>query len=65
MKITERRNQAVTSIHLEVMTAVNERLEAYCHKFGWSKRKIMEDALVCWLNQRDMEAEQRNVKVGV
>jgi hypothetical protein len=63
MKTVTRRYAAVVSIHLEIMNSLNDRLEGYSNLFGWSKRKIIEDAILCWLNQRDMERQKREVKV--
>ena len=59
MKTKERRNAMVTSVHLELTTIINERLEHYCREFGWSKRRITEEALFFWLNERDMERHKK------
>lgn len=59
MKIVNRRYSAVVRTNIELMASMNNRLEGYVKLFGWSKRKIIEDALLCWLNQRDMERERR------
>lgn len=62
MKTVTRRYSEVVSIHLEIMTTLNDRLEQYQDLFGWSKRKIIEDAILCWVNQRDVERIQREGK---
>ena len=38
-----------------INSALHDRLVKYSTEFGWSKAKIMEDALATWLNERDME----------
>jgi dimeric dUTPase (all-alpha-NTP-PPase superfamily) len=65
-KIKERRSSYVVGIHFELMASLNKRLEEFCVEYGWSKRKVIEDALLCWLNQRDMEIKSRkDVKVEI
>lgn len=61
MKSIRRRSSHVVSIHVELMTSVNERLEEYCKSFGRSKRFIIEDAITCWINQRDLETNKQDV----
>jgi hypothetical protein len=61
VKVRERRSSYVTNIHFELMASLNKRLVDFCAETGWSKRKVMEDALLCWLNQRDMEVNRRKV----
>ena len=58
LKVVERHNANVVTLKTEIVTALNSRVEYYMKAFGWSKRRIVEDALLCWLNQRDMEAEK-------
>lgn len=53
---------SVVQTHIELNHNLDSRLVGYCGKFGFSKRRIIEDALFIWLNQRDMEAKERASK---
>ena len=64
-KITERRSSFVVGIHFELLASLNKRLEDFCAEYGWSKRKVIEDAITCWLNQREMQSEQKKEPVEV
>ena len=55
-----RHMREVHPITIEVDDSIYQRLVAFCCKFDRSKRWIVEDALTCWLNQRDMEAQAKS-----
>ncbi len=42
-------------INTWINSALHDRLVKYSKEYGWSKTKIIEDALANWLNERDME----------
>jgi hypothetical protein len=62
MRILTRKHTSIVRTNIELMASLNDRLEDYCKLFGWSKRKIIEDALLIWMNQRDMERVNRGGK---
>jgi len=55
MKITERKCIGVVQVHFELEYQVYEKLLEYCSVSGMSKRKLIETAVTCWLNAREME----------
>jgi hypothetical protein len=57
MKITGRKCTGVVQVHFELEYHVYERIEAYCKETQMSKRKLLQDAVTVWLNQRAMEAK--------
>lgn len=64
MKIVERTKslRLVVRTNIELTSAMNKRIEDYCREFGWSKRRLIEDAINCWLNARDLEKIERQKK---
>jgi len=42
-----------------VNQALHERMVKYSKEFGWSKTRIVEDALTTWLYDRDMENREK------
>lgn len=43
------------ALHIFINRAVDERLEKFAKEYGWSKTKIIEDAVFLWLNAREKE----------
>lgn len=64
-KRLERKNQDVVRMNVEIYEPVYNRMVDWCATYGWSKRKLMEDAVTCWLNARDMEKQAREAAQGV
>jgi len=58
MKITDRKCAGVVQVHFELEYQVYERIVEYCKETQMSKRKLLQDAVTVWLNQRDMEAKE-------
>lgn len=56
---TMRKNMPVRALIVELDSHIYQGLERYAEKFGRSKRWIIEDALNCWIIQRDMEDAKR------
>jgi hypothetical protein len=42
-------------VHFLILKAVNGRLEHMSKEIGWSKTKIVEDAVSMWLFEREKE----------
>lgn len=53
----EKSRNAKRHFHLVMLAGLYERMEHYSKEFGWSKTKIIEDAVAVWCNKRDMEVE--------
>ena len=58
MKITERKCTGVVQVHFELEHQVYEKLVEYCKETQMSKRKLMQDAITVWLNQREMDERE-------
>lgn len=56
-KTVERSSGEVVSIHLELRSSLNKRLEEFVEEYKMSKRQIIETALFIWMNERDKENE--------
>jgi hypothetical protein len=41
--------------HAWINRALDFRLKQYSKEFGFSKNRLIEDAIMIWLNQRDAE----------
>ena len=41
--------------HAWINRALDLRLKQYSKEFGFSKNRLIEDAIMIWLNQRDAE----------
>jgi hypothetical protein len=54
-----RKTGEVHPITIELEANLYKGLLRYCESFGRSKRHIIEDALNCWIADRDMEAAKR------
>jgi len=59
VRVLKRKQQPVVRFNVELFVPLNKRLEDWCKNYGWSKRKVIEDALHCWLNQRELEKQER------
>ena len=44
-----------TQVHFRILTAIDKQLEDMSEEIGWSKTKIVEDALFIWLSERNKE----------
>lgn len=53
VKQIQRKQATVVKLLVEVNHALYERLENYCNLYGQSKRDIVSDALLQWLNAQD------------
>lgn len=49
-----RKNRPVVNIHVEIDANVYRGLKKYADEYTWSQRRIIEDAINCWIIQRDM-----------
>jgi hypothetical protein len=54
-----RKKRSVHVLVVEVDNNIYQGMQRYCEKFGRSKRWLVEDALNCWIIQRDMEEANR------
>lgn len=45
------------AIHVFINRALDTRLENFTREVGWSKTKVVEQALATWLNQREAEVK--------
>ena len=52
-RIIERRQAHVVKLLVEVNTSVYERLMAYVALYGMTKRDLVSEALLVWLNTQD------------
>ena len=52
-------------INLWIIDALDRRLEEFQKTSGWSKTQIIEVAIACFLNAREMEKREREVKRGL
>jgi hypothetical protein len=55
-----RKSRPVRDLMVEIDENVYRGLERYCSKYNWTKRRIVEDAINCWIVQRDMEEKARS-----
>jgi hypothetical protein len=53
VKQIQRKQATVVKLLVEVNHALYERLENYCTLYNQSKRDIVSDALLQWLNAQD------------
>lgn len=53
------KGRPVKALMVEIDETVYRGMERYCLKFGRTKRWLVEDAINCWIIQRDMEAKAR------
>ena len=44
-----------TQVHFYILSNLDKRLEEMSAEIGWSKTKIIEDALFIWLSERTKE----------
>lgn len=58
-----RKTRSVHVLVVEIDDTLYQGMQRYCEKFGRSKRWLVEDALNCWIIQRDMEAASRQSEV--
>jgi metal-responsive CopG/Arc/MetJ family transcriptional regulator len=52
-KILKRGQGNVIRLHIELTSALFDRLEEYSKKYGKSKRDVVSEALLIWLNKRE------------
>lgn len=50
-----RKGAKVTALHLEVNTAIFEKLDYYSKELGMTKRQIVTEALSTWFSNRQKE----------
>lgn len=48
-----------------ILASINHNLEEMSKEIGWSKTKIVEDALFIWLSQRHKELYKENADNGL
>lgn len=58
MKVTDRKCTQFVQIHFELEYWVYEKLVKYCSETGIRKRKILQDAISTWLNDRELEEKR-------
>ena len=56
-----RKNRVVRRLMVEIDDNVYRGLERYCDNYKRSKRWIVEDAINCWIIQRDKETKERQL----
>jgi hypothetical protein len=55
-----------TQVHFYILSNLDKRLEEMSAEIGWSKTKIIEDALFIWLSERTKEfAENKRKQDGL
>jgi hypothetical protein len=55
-----------TQVHFFILTNLNKQLGEMSKEIGWSKTKIIEDALFIWLAERNKEfAENKRKQDGL
>ena len=52
-KIIKRSGVDVVRINLELVSALAARLDAYCLQHNETKRDVISNALMIWLNKRE------------